>query len=56
MEAYERWSDTHTLHLATRQGFAGPYAESLMGKGHTPTLGYFAPGSATTHMDLTRED
>ena len=27
-----------------------------MGKGHTPKIGYFAPGSGATLLDLTRED
>ena len=56
MQMYERWSDTHALHLATRQGYEGIEAEAMLGKGHTPKLGYFAPGSAATHLDLTRED
>ena len=36
MQAYERWSDTHTLHLAARQGYPVSEAEKLLGKGHTP--------------------
>ena len=56
MYDYERWSDKHTLHLAARQGMSNCDAIGVLGKGHTPKLGYFAPGSASTHQDLTRED
>ena len=54
MEIYEKWSDVHTLHLATRQGYQGRQAEAVLGKGHTPKVGYFAPGSAATLANLTR--
>ena len=53
---YEKWSDTHALHLAARQGMDCTEALGVIGKGHTPKLGYFAPGSACPHQDLTWED
>ena len=56
MQAYAKWSDTHTLHLAARQGYTGGEALKLLGKGHTPVIRYSAPGRAATHKDLTRED
>ena len=40
-EMYARWSETHTLHFATRQGFGKKSAYALTGKGHTARLGYY---------------
>ena len=55
-DLYEELSDIHAFHLATRQVFKGKEAEKVLGKGHTPKMGYFAPGSGTTLEGLTRED
>ena len=55
-EQYERWSDVHTIHLATRQGYGGSTIEGLLSKGHTPKMGYFAPGSVANLKDVACDD
>ena len=55
-EQYEQWSDVHTIHLATRQGYGGAMLEGLLSQGHTPKLGYFAPGSVANLKDVACED
>ena len=56
MEQYEQWSDWHTIHLATRQGFGNNTLGGFHSKGHTPKMGDFAPGSVANLKDVTCDD